>query len=141
MTDLRDWVGLAVFLVVALLVSTLADLIRRAAEADQRCRQAELAGQLRNVVGEQQAALRRVATLVARGVNPLELLAAVARELALVLDVQNAAVWRYEPDGAATLVAAHDAPDAKKMPVGMRFALEGNNVAAMVLVPSPRPDG
>jgi PAS domain S-box-containing protein len=80
-----------------------------------------------------QAALRRVATLVARGVNPSEVFSAVARELARVLDVQNAAVWRYEPDGAATLLAAHDAPAAKKMPVGTRFTLEGDNIAAMVL--------
>jgi PAS domain S-box-containing protein len=80
-----------------------------------------------------QAALRRVATLVARGVNPSQVFSAVATELARVLDVQNAAVWRYEPDGAATLLAAHDTPAAKKMPVGMRFTLEGDNVAAMVL--------
>jgi len=80
-----------------------------------------------------QAALKRVATLVAREVDPSEVFSAVAGELAGVLGVQNAAVWRYEPDGAATLVAAHDAPDAKKMPVGKRFTLEGDNIAAMVL--------
>ncbi|MCW2560718.1 MAG: domain S-box [Mycobacterium sp.] len=80
-----------------------------------------------------QAALRRVATLVARGANPSQVFSAVATELARVLDVRNAAVWRYEPDGAATLLAAHDTPAAKKMPVGMRFTLEGDNVAAMVL--------
>jgi PAS domain S-box-containing protein len=80
-----------------------------------------------------QAALKRVATLVARGVDPSEVFSAVARELARVLGVQNAAVWRYEPDEAATLLAAHDAPGAKKMPVGTRFTLEGDNIAAMVL--------
>jgi signal transduction histidine kinase len=132
-TDSRDWVALAVLLVVALLASSVADLARRAAEADQRRRKAELSGELGRVAAEQQAALRRVATLVARGVNPSEVFAAVARELAGILGVQNAAVWRYEPDGAATLLAAYDAPDAKKMPVGMRFTLEGDNIAAMVL--------
>jgi signal transduction histidine kinase len=86
-----------------------------------------------SVLADQQAALRRVATLVARGVSPSEVFSAVAAELARVLVVQNASVWRYEPDGAATLLAACDEPGAKKMPVGQRFTLEGDNVAAMVL--------
>jgi PAS domain S-box-containing protein len=94
---------------------------------ERRREQSELA-----VLAEQQAALRRVATLVARGVGPSEVFSAVAEELARVLGVQNAAVWRYEPDGAATLLAARDDPGAKKMPVGKRFTLEGDNVAAMV---------
>jgi signal transduction histidine kinase len=85
------------------------------------------------VLAEQQAALRRVAMLVARGVSPSEVFSAVAAELARVLAVQNASVWRYEPDGTATLLAACDEPAAKKMPVGKRFTLEGDNVAAMVL--------
>jgi PAS domain S-box-containing protein len=80
-----------------------------------------------------QAALRRVATLVARGASPSEVFSAVAAELARVLAVQHASVWRYEPDGAATLLAASDEPGAKKMPVGDRFTLEGDNLAAMVL--------
>jgi len=46
-TRTEDAVGLAVFLVVALSVSTLADLARsRAAEADQRRREADLAAEL-----------------------------------------------------------------------------------------------
>jgi signal transduction histidine kinase len=85
------------------------------------------------VLADQQAALRRVATLVARGANPSEVFSAVATELARVLAVQNAVVWRYEADGSATLLAACDEPGAKKMPVGDRFTLEGDNVAATVL--------
>jgi signal transduction histidine kinase len=85
------------------------------------------------VLAEQQAALRRVATLVARGVSPNEVFTAVALELAGVLGVKNASVWRYEPDGAATLLSAVDEPGATKMPVGQRFSLEGDNVAAKVL--------
>jgi signal transduction histidine kinase len=85
------------------------------------------------VLAEQQAALRRVATLVARGVPPTEVFSAVALELAGVLGAENASVWRYEPDGAATLLSAWDEPGAKKMPVGQRFSLEGDNVAARVL--------
>jgi PAS domain S-box-containing protein len=85
------------------------------------------------LLADEQAALRRVATLVARGASPSEVFSAVAAELARVLAVQHASVWRYEPDGAATLLAASGEPGAKKMPVGDRFTLEGDNLAAMVL--------
>jgi GAF domain-containing protein len=85
------------------------------------------------VLADQQAALRRIATLVARGVPPAEVFSAVAQELAGVLDVQNASVWRYEVNNAATLLSAWDLPDASKMPVGQQFSLEGDNIAAMVL--------
>ena len=132
--EAQDWAAIVIFLVVALLANGVAYLARsRAVEADQRRREAEASRDELGVLAEQQAALRRVATLVARGVAPAEVFSAVARELARVLGVQNAAVWRYEPDGGATLLAARDQPGAKKMPVGMRFTLEGDNIAAMVL--------
>ena len=47
------------------------------------------------VLAEQQAALRRVATLVARGVEPSEVFSAVAAELARCLGVHYSALWRY----------------------------------------------
>jgi signal transduction histidine kinase len=56
--------------------------------------------------GEQQAALRRVATLVARDVPPEELLDSVAREVAGVLAADTTGLLRYEPDGDLTLLAA-----------------------------------
>ncbi|MDX6484664.1 MAG: hypothetical protein QOE95_2437, partial [Gaiellaceae bacterium] len=92
-----------------------------ATRAELQARRDEL-----QVLADQQAALRRVATLVARGVSPSEVFSAVAAELARVLAVQHASVWRYEPDGAATLLAASDEPGATKMPVGDRFTLEGD---------------
>jgi PAS domain S-box-containing protein len=85
------------------------------------------------LLADEQAALRRVATLVARGASPSEVFSAVAAELARVLAVRHASVWRYEPGGAVTLLAASGEPGAKKMPVGDRFTLEGDNLAAMVL--------
>ena len=56
--------------------------------------------------GEQQAALRRVATLVARDVPPEELLDSVAREVAVVLEADTTGLLRYEPDRDLTLLAA-----------------------------------
>ncbi|MCU1694808.1 MAG: domain S-box [Mycobacterium sp.] len=99
-----------------------------AARADLRASRDEL-----QVLADQQAALQRVATLVARGASPPDVFSAVAAELARVLAVQHGSVWRYEPDGAAILLAASDEPGAKKTPVGDRFTLEGDNLAAMVL--------
>ena len=85
------------------------------------------------MLAEQQGALRRVATLVARGVTPSEVFSAVAGELARVLDGYTSAVVRYQADGAAVLLAAREEPGMMTMPVGERFSFEGENVAAMVL--------
>ena len=73
--NLENGVVIVVFLVVALLTNFVAGLARtRAVEADQRRRQA-------SALAEQQAALRRVATQVARGADPSQVFAAVAEEL------------------------------------------------------------
>jgi len=84
-------------------------------------------------LADQQAALRRVATLVAHGVPPAEVFSTVALELARVVSVQNSSIWRFESNGEATLVSAWDEPGAKSMPVGRRFSLEGDNIAVTVL--------
>jgi signal transduction histidine kinase len=126
-TQLQNWVVVAVFFVVALLANSLAGLARASAiEADRRRHEADLAAR-------QQAALRRVATLVARNVASSEVFSAVVAELASCLDVQNAALLRYEPDDTALLLAAADEPGLQKMTVGERFSLDGDSVAAMVL--------
>ena len=115
-----------VFFIVALLSNSLAWLARASAtEAERRRHEADLAAR-------QQTALRRVATSVARGVSPSEVFSAVVAELASCLEVQNAALFRYEPDGTALLLAAADEPGLQKMPVGERFSLDGDNVAAIV---------
>src|ERR1700738_3386928 len=124
--QLQNWVVIVVFFVVALLANSVAGLARASAiEADRRRHEADLAAR-------QQAALRRVATLVARNVPPSEVFSAVAAELAACLDVQNAALFRYESDGTALLLAAADEPGLQKMPVGERFSLDGDSIAAAV---------
>jgi len=85
------------------------------------------------MLADQQAALRRIATLVARAVAPTELFSVVAEELARCMGVTQAHVVRYQADGGSILVASHDdRGSTKEMPVGRRFAHEGENVAAMV---------
>jgi PAS domain S-box-containing protein len=84
------------------------------------------------VLADEQAALRRVATLVARGVPPPDVLAAVAEEVGRVLGADATIIVRFDPDGAATLVARLGAhPD--EMPVGSRWTLEPPLALASVL--------
>jgi signal transduction histidine kinase len=87
-----------------------------------------------NWLAEQQAALRRVATLVARGGGPATVFDAVADELARVLHVHNAGLLRYEPDGSGVVVAVGYEPGMTKMPVaGERIPLSGDDVGARIL--------
>jgi PAS domain S-box-containing protein len=58
------------------------------------------------VLGTQQSSLRRIATLVAGGAASGEVFAAIAREVARVLGLPTVQVWRYEPDGAATVLGS-----------------------------------
>jgi signal transduction histidine kinase len=82
-------------------------------------------------VVEEQAALRRVATLVARGVGPDEVFAAVTGEVARLLVVQTTRMGRYESDGTVTFVAASGMTDAF-FPAGSRLILGGRNVSTLV---------
>jgi signal transduction histidine kinase len=130
-----DSVALGVFLVVALSAATLAGLARlRAREADRRRREVEVSHDELGVLAEHQAALRRVATLVARGANPSEVFAAVSDELARCLHAVNAGLLRYEPDGTGYVVDVQYEPGITNMPVtGERIPLAGDDVGALVL--------
>jgi signal transduction histidine kinase len=57
-------------------------------------------------LAEEQAALRHVATLVARGAETEEVFGAVAREVAEVMHLPVAAVQRFEGDETTTVTAA-----------------------------------
>ena len=79
----------------------------------------------------QQAALRRVAMLVAREAPQTEVFAKVAEEIGLLLGVASAAICRYEPGGFATVVGIWG-ETREPFPVGTRLTLEGDSVAARV---------
>jgi GAF domain-containing protein len=81
---------------------------------------------------EEQAALRRIATLVARDVPPTEIFAAVAEEVHRVLDADWAAVHRLESDGSLTVVAS-DGDMASVFPVGTRRKHRPQNLVTTVL--------
>jgi GAF domain-containing protein len=80
------------------------------------------------------AALRRLATLVARGVEPSEVFDAVVEEMRRCVSSHTAGLWRYEVSGDITKVAATDHPAAKltQWPVGTRTPIGGGTLAAAV---------
>jgi signal transduction histidine kinase len=82
-------------------------------------------------LAEEQAALRRVATLVARGAPPGSLLAVVAEEVARFIDVPLVSIVCYEADGGATERASFS-ERGELFPVGSRWSLDGTNVVAQV---------
>ena len=57
-------------------------------------------------LADEQAALRRVATLVAKGAEPGQVFAAVAEEVELLLDARSTTIRRLEPDGTTVIVAS-----------------------------------
>jgi signal transduction histidine kinase len=130
----QDWVTIIIFVPIALLANVLAGQARlRAAEADRRRQEAEASRDELRVLADQQAALRRIATLVAHAVPPSEVFSAVTKELARRLGVTHATLVRYEADGAAVLLASHDDRGTQKeIPVGKRFSFDGESVAAVV---------
>ena len=131
--DPNDVVALVAFLVVAGAVSSVVGLAaRRAREAETLATANAASREELRVLAEEQAALRRVATLVARGVPAAEVFAAVTHEVGSVLGAVDALIVRLDPDGAATL-AARTGAYADAMPVGSRWNLEPPLALAVAL--------
>ncbi len=123
--------ALVVFLPIALLANVLASQARlRAAESEQRRAEA-------SALANQQAALRRVATLVARGAEPHEVYPVAVAELARGLDVEHVTLLGYGPgpdgDECVVVLAARDSRSTATMTVGERFRLDGDSLGARVL--------
>ncbi|MET7397772.1 DUF4118 domain-containing protein [Dactylosporangium sp. NPDC005572] len=84
-----------------------------------------------NVLVQEQAALRQVATLVAGGVSPTEVFGAVTAELGRLLGLDSTILIRFEADGTASRVSGRTVASGA---VGnMHVPLDGDNVAVRVL--------
>ncbi|MCW2908642.1 MAG: sensor kinase [Actinomycetia bacterium] len=113
---------LGLFLGMAIIVGVVATQAgRRAAGSEQA----------RSVLADEQTALRRVATLVARQPSSAEVFAAVTEEAGKLLDLDSAHLVVYEPDETARVVGAWNlrGPPAQ---VGTRVPLEGDNIVGRV---------
>jgi signal transduction histidine kinase len=82
---------------------------------------------------EEQAALRRVATLVAGGAPPEEVFTAVTAEAGRLLEVDFTHLGRYDPDGAATTAGVwNPTGGVGPVPGETRWSLGGWNVTTLV---------
>jgi PAS domain S-box-containing protein len=90
-----------------------------------------LHAQLRRRLGEQ-AALRRVATLVAAGAEPSHVFAAVAAEAAAVASADASAVVRYDAEGNGVVVGRHGG-DPSSFPVGATIPVDPDSALGRVL--------
>ena len=107
-----DVVALIAFVAVGVSVGLLVDSLRR--------------------VAEEQAALRRVATLVARAAPQDQVFAAVAEEVGRLLGVDLTAMGRYLPGGKMTFVAGWARGGEPPLPYGVEWNLGGTNVSSLV---------
>jgi hypothetical protein len=87
---------------------------------------------------EEQAMVRRVGTLVARGVEPSELAGVVAEEMRQCVGAATAGLWRFDTSDEIALFASAAADPAvlasavARWPLGTRTSIEGNTLATMV---------
>jgi signal transduction histidine kinase len=114
----EHWGVLVAFLVSSLVVGQLA---ARAQREVRRSRQ----------LAAEQAALRRVATLVAQGTRPERVFDAIVEEVGRLFSVDLATMGRYEPDDALTFVAAWERA-RELFPVGSRRPLGEHNLGTRV---------
>ena len=82
----------------------------------------------RAVLTEEQAALRRVATLVAQGTPATPLFSAVCDEVEALAGRNASSVVRFETDGAVTVIGTH----AVGHPVGARLELDPDFIVVQV---------
>ncbi len=85
-------------------------------------------------VEAEQAALRRIATLLATSVPPNEVFDAVVGEVRLLMRVDGAVLGRFEADKTVTVLALSAGAGAQvAQPVDMKLSTEGHNVGGLVL--------
>lgn len=87
----------------------------------------------RRALVEQQTALRRVATLVARGAEPADVYPRAVTELSVGLGVTHVTLIRYDSDNTCVVVAALDTESSDQLVVGERISLHGDSLAARIL--------
>jgi len=120
--DAENAGALGAYLIAGAALGQLAASARRRAESSE---------QEVRVLADEQAALRRVATLVAVESSPDHVFGSVTEEAGTLLGLHQAALLRYEPDDTAVVVGAWSR-DGRHLPLGSRWALGDDTVEAAV---------
>jgi PAS domain S-box-containing protein len=118
----------------SLIYGTARDVTERRhidAELREAQRTAEARGAELQVRAGEQAALRRVATLVAREAAQSELFSAIADEIGRLVGADEVRMLRYADDAGAIVVGTSGSEET--FVLGARFEMEGDNVASRVL--------
>ena len=81
---------------------------------------------------DEQAALRRVATLVAGTSDPRQVFATVTEEVGRLLGAHTANMVRYRHDGTADVIGGWNEPGVPSVQVGTRLQLDGDTLAPKI---------
>ena len=116
-------------------IAALTSLVLAAVTAERTQVAAALAQSERSqrALADEQAALRRVATLVAGGAPPSRVFEQVTEEVARLLGMPGASVMRYDGDRTATVVGGWSEDGKLSLPLSSTFDLDGSTVVAKVL--------
>jgi signal transduction histidine kinase len=116
-------------------VSALTSLVLAAETAERTLAGSALAASeaSQRALADEQAALRRVATLVASGVQPSRVFGQVTEEVARLLTMPGASVLRYDDARTATVVGGWSEDGTLSLPLATTFDLDGDTVVAKVL--------
>ncbi len=83
-------------------------------------------------LADEQAGLRRVATLVAQGASPADVLAAVACEIGQLLPADHTLVGRYDVHGTEITIVGSWNRDSESPGFPTQLPIDGRNVTALV---------
>ena len=116
-------------------IAALTSLVLAAVTAERTRAAAALAQSeaSQRALADEQAALRRVATLVASGAPPSRVFEQVTEEVARLLGMPGASVMRYDGARTATVVGGWSADGKLSLPLSSTFDLDGDTVVAKVL--------
>jgi signal transduction histidine kinase len=116
------------------IVPSLESLLRAARERQATGGALETSRDELRLLAEQQAALRRVATLVAHGVSPTRVFGAVAEQIGQILGAEFTEILRYGTDRAYTVVGSWTRSKATlSRRLGSRWPIEPRTVVEMLL--------
>src|SRR3954447_15489811 len=116
-------------------ISALTSLLLAAVTAERMRAAAALAESesSQRSLADEQAALRRVATLVASGAAPSRVFERVTEEVARLLRMPGASLMRFDGDHTATVVGAWSEDGKPSLPLATVIELDGDTVVAKVL--------
>ena len=108
--------------------TAITSLLLAAVTAERRRAQAA-----QHALADEQAALRRVATLVAAEAPPRRVFEQVTHEVGRLLGLPGASVMQYDGERTATVVGAWSEHGTPNFPVGATLTLDGDTVVTKVV--------